>query len=566
MLRTLVATLTLLPLGWVGQRAAWADEAPPTPEQVAAQVKAAHDAADAAKIAEWAAKDAPDPWLVTDALLASGARAAAEAFAKAAPRKDVERLPELVASWKAAESDTAARLALSTGNALLEARKPAEALAAFEAATGEPTPLIALRLLQGKGLALLRLGRAADAAERFGEVALQAEQLGWLARASAALENLAWAEFEAKRPPEALAAGLRRIGVETLRGNRARRADAHRLVGHLEWRRGGYDAAIAALEQSVLLYDELADAVGSGSTHNDLAEVRLAKRDFRGTERELLAALARVEPLGLWTEVARSHALMGRMHTTQRKPAAWATLAITSYESALEAALKTEQGPRIAGLTYELGRCYGARNERGDQEQALAHHLRAAQLFEGLGERQGTGAALRNAADSNLRLGRDDAAQEQAERVVVLARELEDAKLEGQGHQLLGELAERQKKPEQALAAYTAAAARLEAAGEHLEAARSTVGAAEALRLLGDLGKAREHADRATEAAAKLRDRGLASYAGLVGARIRRDQGLREEALLTARDALALYRALKNSQGIAETEALIRELEVAAPR
>lgn len=565
-MRSLVAMLVLLSLRAVEARSARADEAPLAPEAAAAQVQAAHAAGDAAKVAEWASRDAPDPWLVADALLASGAREAAEAFAKAAPRKDVERLPELVARWKATEGDAAARRALLAGNAALEAQKHGEALAAFEAAQGDVTPLIALRLLHGRALALLQLKRSAEAAQRFAEVVTQAEQMGWLARLAVALDRLAWAELDAERPQEAVAAALRRIELETLRGNRTRLADAHRLLGHLEWRRGGTEAAIAALEQAVRLYDELADAAGSGSAQNDLAEVRLTKRDFPGTERELLAALGKVEPLGLWTEVARSHALMGRMHTRQQKGSAWASLAITSYESALEAALKTGEGPRIAGLTYELGRCYGARDGQGDQEQALAHHLRAVQLFEGLGERQGAAAALRNAADSNLLLGHDDVAQEQAERVVVLARDLKDAALEGRGHQLLGELAERQKKPEQALAAYTTAVARLEAAGDRLEAARCTAGAAEALRQLRDLVKAREHADRAAQEAEKLRDRGLASYAGLVGARIRRDQGQREEALLIARDALALYKALKNASGVAETEALIKELEASAAR
>ena len=565
-MRALVSTLLLLSLGSVGGQTARADEAPLAPEAVAAQVEAAHAAADAAKVAEWASKDAPDPWLVADALLASGARQAAEAFAKAAPRKDVERLPELVARWKATDGDAAARLAIQAGNVALQAQKPADALTAFDAAQGQATPVIAVRLLHGQGLALLRLERPADAASRFGEVVTLAEQLGWLARVAVALDNLAWAELAAKRPEAAIAAAQRRVELETARGNRTRTADAHRLVGHLESERGGNDAAIAALEQALAMYEDLADPAGVGRTRNDLAEALLKKRDYTRAEREILGALGKVELIGLWPEVARSHALMGMMYRTQRKGPAWATLAITSYERALEAAVKTGEAPRIAGLNIELGRCYSTRDERGDQEKALTYHLRAVQLFEGLGNRPGAGAALRYAADSNARLGRDEVAQEQAERVVVLARELGDAELEGQGHQLLGELAERQKKPEQALAAYTAAVARFEAAGDRVEAARCVAGAAEALRLLGDLPKAREHADRAAKEAGALRDRGVASYAGLVGARIRRDQGLREEALMTARDALGLYRSLKNPLGIAETEALIKELEAAPPR
>jgi len=565
-MRALVAILVLLSLGAVGGRNAGAADAPLSPEEVATQVKAAHAAGEAAKIAEWASKDAPDPWLVADALLASGAHEAAEAFAKAAPRKDVERLPELVAGWKALDGDAEARLAIRTVNAALEAQKPADALLAAEAAKGVATPVVTVRLLHGQGLALMRLDRAADAASRFEEVVTLAEGLGWLARAAAVLDNLAWAEVTAKRPEAAVAAARRRVSLETARGNRSRTADALRMVGHAAAAGGANDAAIAALEQAVAMYDDLADAAGVGQTRNDLAEVLLKQRDYARAEREILGALGRVELLRLWPEVARSHALMGQLYRTQKKGPTWPTLAISSYEEALAAAEKTDEAPRIAALVFELGRSYGARDGGGDQEKALTHHLRAVELFGKLGNRQAVGAALTNAADSNLRLGRDDVAQEQAERVVALARELVNAWMEGRGQQLLGELAERQKKPEQALAAYRAALARFDVAGDRLEAARCVAGAAEALRLQGDLPQAREHADRAAKESEALRDRGVAAYAGLVGARIRRDQGLHEEALMTARDALGLYRSVNNPRGVSELEALIKELEAAPAR
>ena len=92
MLRRLVVTGALLLAG------AWPchGERPLAPDEVADRVEAAVRAGDAKALRELASSDAPDPWLVADALCGRGAHDAAAAYAIAAPRPDVEALPAYV--------------------------------------------------------------------------------------------------------------------------------------------------------------------------------------------------------------------------------------------------------------------------------------------------------------------------------------------------------------------------------------------------------------------------------------------------------------------------------------
>src|SRR5262245_29366016 len=77
--------------------------APATPKilivaEIVNEVLASVRAKDDGALKALAAKDLPDPWMVADELIHRGELDAAEAFAKAAPRVDVERLADYVAS------------------------------------------------------------------------------------------------------------------------------------------------------------------------------------------------------------------------------------------------------------------------------------------------------------------------------------------------------------------------------------------------------------------------------------------------------------------------------------
>ena len=72
-------------------------------------------AKDDATLKALAAKDDPDPWLVADELIARSQHDAADAFARAMPRVDVERLPAYVASQRGKPADAAGRARLAAG-------------------------------------------------------------------------------------------------------------------------------------------------------------------------------------------------------------------------------------------------------------------------------------------------------------------------------------------------------------------------------------------------------------------------------------------------------------------
>ena len=96
---------------------------PTTVEQAARAVLAAVLAKDQDGLVALARRDAPDPWVVAEALDASGHRAEARAFAKAAPRVDVEALPAYLAGLPA-RADLEAQRAL-LGRALAALADPA---------------------------------------------------------------------------------------------------------------------------------------------------------------------------------------------------------------------------------------------------------------------------------------------------------------------------------------------------------------------------------------------------------------------------------------------------------
>ncbi len=76
-----------------------------TPEQAADKVLAAVKAKDPKALKALAARDKPDPWRVADEMCYRGEHEAAEAFAKAAPRKDVEKLPRDSGSERSGEDE-----------------------------------------------------------------------------------------------------------------------------------------------------------------------------------------------------------------------------------------------------------------------------------------------------------------------------------------------------------------------------------------------------------------------------------------------------------------------------
>ena len=94
-----------------------------TSEQAADRVLRAFNAKAEKALKALAGKDDPDPWLIADELCYRGKYDAAEAFARAAPRKAVKSLPDYVASRRRGRPDRKVRAALSAMNDALGAQQ-----------------------------------------------------------------------------------------------------------------------------------------------------------------------------------------------------------------------------------------------------------------------------------------------------------------------------------------------------------------------------------------------------------------------------------------------------------
>ena len=90
-----------------------------TSEQAADAVLAAAEAKDVTALGALALRSAPDPWLVVDELIRRDRLDAADAFARAAPRAAVEKLPGYVASRRGRSDDGALRRRLVAANAAM---------------------------------------------------------------------------------------------------------------------------------------------------------------------------------------------------------------------------------------------------------------------------------------------------------------------------------------------------------------------------------------------------------------------------------------------------------------
>ena len=163
---------------------------PDTRQEAAGKVLAAMRKGDGAALKALAQRDKPDPWLVADDLWASGNYAVALEFAKAAPRKDVEKLPEYVASRSGRVPNASLRTALANADEAFGKKDPRGALAALESVTPSSEDLVSVVLLELRGRALHMLERFEDSSTAYRSAAQAAERLGWLARAAAIFNDL----------------------------------------------------------------------------------------------------------------------------------------------------------------------------------------------------------------------------------------------------------------------------------------------------------------------------------------------------------------------------------------
>ncbi len=272
-----------------------AQERPPSPRQVAEEVRAALEAADDARVATLANAAGPPPWVVADELLAAGHGGAAAAFAAAYVGPDRAHLLAYIEAERNLPRDERARRALETLREAFERRDFEGVLKRLEGIEGRG--LAGLWVRSARASALRMLTRDEEAERELEACADAASALGWPPYAAAryaAAADLAAARRDAPRQRH-LRARVMEI-VEQF-GDAAERAAARINLGIACARAGEGAKARQNYETGVALAREAGD---TQVLANGL--VNLGALIGRGGEAEAAEALLR-EGLRLQREV-----------------------------------------------------------------------------------------------------------------------------------------------------------------------------------------------------------------------------------------------------------------------
>ena len=423
---------------------AWAEDSPvetPKPltaEQTADRVLVALEAKDAEALKALAAQDEPDPWLVADELCFRGKHDAAEAFAKAAPRVDVERLPAYVDAWREREPNPEGRVLLAAVLDAMRQDNPATAVEKTGQLGQAGDGVMAIRLAYVRGVALRKTGRleesaavlqlAAEAAHTHGWVRRayrlhgQAAESAWLhsdwglaltnqlaalaiakrrsdrAGAAGVLANIGLAHYKLGDYAQALSYYEQALGEMTALGDRANRARTLLNVGNAHSRMGAYADALVAYENAVAEQEALGDRDGVARTLISVGGIHFFRGDhdkalavFQGARRELAA-------LGDGAGAAKALNNIGAVHFSR---GAYEE-ALAAYQGALEEKEALGDRAGAAGTLTNLG---NVRYKMGAYAAALSMHESALEVQQALGDRQGAASTLVNIGNVHAALG-----------------------------------------------------------------------------------------------------------------------------------------------------------------
>jgi tetratricopeptide (TPR) repeat protein len=390
---------------------------PDTPEQAADKAIAAFQAKDQAKLEDLAAKDDPDPWLVADELCAKAAHDAAEAFAKAVPRKDVETLPGYVTGRRGKADDAAARKALIAADAALREDRAADALAASDHAAAARDTVVSLRTHFARGDALRETGRVAEAATQFRNTADAARALGWLALAAHALYASGDCAMRRSDFRGALESWQARLAVEEARGNRRGIARSLSNVGMCHASLGDIRTAMSHYERAIGALEAAGDRAGVAGVLGNLGNCHESLGDFGRALTYFERTLKVAEDIGDPEITAKTLLNMGVVHVDLGDHAR----ALACYQRAATIAEQVGDKGCLAAAIGNLGNSYA---RLGDYAKSQAFYDRSLRLKETLGNRAGVAITLRNIGGNCYELGKFASALSYYERALNMAEEL----------------------------------------------------------------------------------------------------------------------------------------------
>jgi len=440
-----------------------------TPQQAADRALAAHEAGDGPRLAKLAQRTDLDPWLVADELCVRAEHDAAAAFARAAPRKDVEHLPAYVALQRDRRADPKARQALAAAR---ETGDAAAALAVLDAAPATAENVVAVRLHLARGALLRSSKRLEESQAAYQAAADLAERLGWLAGTSRALHAAGRLAFGRADWRGAISIQRRRLALEVARGDAGGVAGAHANLGVALEGLGQWRDALQHYERAREIWQELGKKASLASVWLRIGAIQESAGNYEACLR------ARTQVLEIRTDlddrpgVAIVLNLLGNVHSRMQ---AWSD-ALDHYERARRLSEEIDDRVGVLEAWSNIGAVHAG---RGDHAEALTCLRRALQLADEANDRRQAAAALCNIALVYENLEDFPAAREHARRAVRHAEAVGDAVPIGETLLALGSIAEGGYRDfEKALTCYERSRAAFEQRGHR-------AGAAEALSRIG---------------------------------------------------------------------------------
>jgi len=474
-----------------------------------------------------AEQDLPDPWIVADELIRRGQVDVAEAFAKAAPRADVEGLPTYVVSRKGRPDDAAARARCAAAAAAVHRGEAEKVLDALGPATAGPIDdVVGVRSQTFRGAALSMSERHEEAAAALLVAAASALRLGWLDAAFTTYDQGAESLQNVGKLDAARDASEHALALAVRRGDRAGEMSVLDRLGMIH--RGLRDDAKAldAWERALTVASKVGDPEAVATTTIRIGVVHERLGNYAKAVEFLQRGLEGAEAAGLRPWVATALSGLTVVYTRvgdHAKALAAGERTLAAYE-----ALGDESD--VAEALDHLGSIYDL---LGNLARASECYGRALALNEKAGDRAGVAAALTNLGVVRMRLGDHAKAIEAHERALAAFEASGDRAGAIAARVNLATVYKQMGELEKALALFEQGARDAQAIGHRQWGADALAGVCSVYAARGEHAKVLEYGARELELREELGDRpglistlsdaaaarsGLGDWAGAVAA------------------------------------------------
>ena len=499
------------------------------------------------RLAELAASDDPDPWLVADRLCARASFEAAAAFAAAAAaRPDVERLVAYVAQQRARPSAAAHRAGLVVVAAARAEGRWEEGLRALERLGAREDDVTGVQLDAERARLLLGLAKVSEALAAEEVACTRAERLGWIRCAGETLREVGGSARGRADDRALLGLWQRDLALEERRGDQASIAWALGCLGDACGKARDLPRMAACYARAVEICEARKDDWMGAACLQSLTLAYQGLEEYGKAVDAGTRALAACERLADPTGIARARTLLGSLRYDRGEIAS----AIETLDP-VPSLLAPPTGPaELALLAHALTVLGCARAATGEVKTGRGQVERAVEQYRSSGPPASL-AWARLAWGSALGSAGDPAAALEIRSAVEAFAAVKD--VAGQASALLGLCALHRAGRDygRALTTIREARALVEPTKDLKSLAPLLAEEGEVLRLLGDYVLALDLEDQALATATVLCSRSLTARVHLVRGNLFFSLGDGAKAVIAYETSRRLYEEIGSPSGVA---------------